>query len=65
MKKTKNRRRKELSSTELEKGLGLMGLVFLMAFIIYHALQVDMISYRVLQIIEILMVMEISQNIFQ
>ena len=34
MKKTKNRRRKELSSTELEKGLGLMGLVFLMAFIL-------------------------------
>ena len=32
MKKTKNRRRNELSSTELEKGLGLMGLVFLMAF---------------------------------
>ena len=34
MKKTKNRRRDELSSTELEKGLGLMGLVFLMAFIL-------------------------------
>ena len=34
MKKTENRRRKELSSTELEKGLGLMGLVFLMAFIL-------------------------------
>ena len=34
MKKTKNRRRNELSSTELEKGLGLMGLVFLMAFIL-------------------------------
>ena len=34
MKKTKNRRRKEVSSTELEKGLGLMGLVFLMAFIL-------------------------------
>ena len=34
MKKTKNRRGKELSSTELEKGLGLMGLVFLMAFIL-------------------------------
>ena len=33
MKKTKDRR-KELSSTELEKGLGLMGLVFLMAFIL-------------------------------
>ena len=34
MKKTKNRRRKELSSTELENGLGLMGLVFLMAFLL-------------------------------
>ena len=34
MKKTKNRTRKDLSCTELEKGLGLIGLVFSMAFIL-------------------------------